>query len=67
MVNNFRLDEKDCPDELTIDTVSSWDSITHLMLIEKLENNFNIQITHNESIELFSEEDILLFLKDKVI
>tara|TARA_R110002072_G_scaffold220226_1_gene377704 strand:+ start:547 stop:774 length:228 start_codon:yes stop_codon:yes gene_type:complete len=65
MVSNFRLSDN-APDELSIDTISTWDSITHLMLIDKLEKEFNVEIAHSESIQLLSEAAILLLLEEKL-
>ena len=51
------------PDALPVgadtDSVEKWDSLGHLMLIESLEEAFDVTFGHAETIEMLSEADLL--------
>ena len=47
------------------DTVEKWDSIKHLNLILALEEEFDVQFSDDEVVEMLSVELILLTLKEK--
>jgi acyl carrier protein len=44
--------------QMTIENVSSWDSITHLELIDELEREFGIKFKPNEVINLIDYHTI---------
>lgn len=48
------------------DTVEKWDSLQHMNLILALEEEFDIQFSDDEVVEMLSVELILLTLKEKV-
>jgi acyl carrier protein len=52
----------------TIDTesVTVWDSLVHLSLIEEIEREFGISISHAEAITMLSESEIALMLARKL-
>jgi acyl carrier protein len=50
----FQLDEKDLHDDLKMNDVPRWDSLTHMNLITSLEDNFQIEFTMDEIMEMVS-------------
>ncbi len=47
------------------DTVEKWDSLKHMNLILALEEEFDVQFSDDEVVEMLSVELILLTLKEK--
>jgi acyl carrier protein len=52
----------------TIDTesVTVWDSLVHLSLIEEIEREFSISISHAEAVTMLSESEIARMLARKL-
>jgi acyl carrier protein len=50
----FGVSETDYSDQLSIDNVDNWDSITHVTLILELEDTFNVQISPEQASGLTS-------------
>jgi acyl carrier protein len=44
----FRLKEDELNDELTMDDIDNWDSLTHMDLITSIESGFEIQLTMDD-------------------
>ena len=44
----FRMDANQLKDNLTMEEISGWDSLTHMDLISSLEEQFCIQLTMDE-------------------
>jgi acyl carrier protein len=44
----FRMDTNQLADNLTMEEVSGWDSLTHMDLISSLEEEFSVQLTMDE-------------------
>ena len=46
------------------DTLEEWDSLSHINLIMSLEDEFNIQFSEEQIIEMLNVELIILTIKD---
>ena len=56
-----KIDYKSSPD-----TIESWDSLKHLNLVIALEEEFDIQFTDDNIIELINMELIMVILLEKI-
>ncbi|MGD9638328.1 MAG: acyl carrier protein [Alphaproteobacteria bacterium] len=48
----FRLKENDIKDEMSMDDIEVWDSLTHMNLIVSLEENLKIQLDMDEIVAM---------------
>ena len=55
----FEMKENDALDNLDVDSVEAWDSLGHMMLMEKLELEFNLELSHSETVSMLSEDSIV--------
>lgn len=53
-------------DEMSSDTVASWDSFANMQLITKLEENFHIQFEFDELLNIENWGDFKKIVKGKV-
>lgn len=53
-------------EEMTAHDVTNWTSLTHLIMIEKVESTFNIKLTLKELIKLKKVGDLLDLIQQKV-
>jgi len=51
--------------EMTAGDVDKWDSITHLIMISKVEEDFNVSFRLKELIKLKNVGDLITLLKEK--
>ena len=51
--------------EMTAGDVDKWDSITHLIMISKVEDVFNVSFRLKELIKLKNVGDLITLLKEK--
>ena len=51
-------------DDASPDTIESWDSLKHMNLIIALEEEFNVEFSDSETVELLSYKLISIILKD---
>lgn len=51
--------------EMTAGNVDKWDSITHLIMISKVEDVFNVSFRLKELIKLKNVGDLIALLKEK--
>ena len=51
--------------EMTAGNVDKWDSITHLIMISKVEEVFNVSFRLKELIKLKNVGDLIALLKEK--
>ena len=54
----FVVPESSLVDSLLLKDIPSWDSLTHMMLIVRLEENYQVQFTGDEIADLQSVGDI---------
>ena len=52
--------------ESSPDNIGSWDSLKHMNIVVALEEEFNIQFTDDEIIELINMKLILVIIREKV-
>lgn len=52
-------------DDFSMSTTDKWDSLTHLDLIVKLEETFNVSFTPEEIGSIESIKDVIAILNDK--
>lgn len=52
--------------ESSMDTISGWDSMSFLDLASKLESTFTVKFAPNELAQMYSVENILKILNDKL-
>lgn len=63
IINKILLVEKEkITDELTRKDIEDWDSMTHLILISELEQNFNIALSDDDIVTIDSIADIKTIL-----
>ncbi|MFW9930390.1 MAG: acyl carrier protein [Candidatus Thorarchaeota archaeon] len=60
----FQLQPQQITDNISQETLESWDSMSHLILITELEENFKIQFSDDQIISLKSVADIKKILKE---
>lgn len=53
-------------EEMTANDVSNWTSLTHLIMIEKVETTFKIKLTLKELIKLKKVGDLLDLIQQKI-
>lgn len=51
--------------EMTANDVTNWTSLTHLIMIEKVEKTFNIKLTLKELIKLKKVGDLIILIEQK--
>jgi acyl carrier protein len=54
----FVLPESSVVDSLALSDISSWDSLTHMMLIVRLEETYQMQFTGDEIADIKSVGDV---------
>jgi acyl carrier protein len=62
----FNNDQIQVTRETTAKDIAGWDSITHLDIITGMEEEFNVEITGFEVMNLNNVGDLLDLLKDKL-
>ena len=50
----FEIPMEQIKDDSSVDTIESWDSLKHMNLIVALEEEFNVQFTDDEIIEMMN-------------
>lgn len=62
----FRLDPAALNDQCSMDTLSNWDSLTHMDLVASLEEQLLIQLTLDEIMEMKTLGSIRLIVQAKL-
>ena len=52
--------------DLSPDTIESWDSLGHMNLVVALEEEFNVQFSDEEIVEMMNLQLIVEILKEKI-
>ena len=60
----FSVQISEINDESSPETIESWDSFNGLILVDELENNFNVKFSISEIIDVKSVKDIKKHLKN---
>ena len=60
----FSISESEISDESGPENVESWDSFNGLVLVDELENHFNVKFTISEIIDVKNVSDIKRHLKN---
>ena len=60
----FSIPISEISDESSPETIESWDSFNGLILVDELENNFNIKFSVSEIIDVKNVKDIKRHLND---
>jgi len=63
----FELEINDINDDFSIENCENWDSITHLTLIQSIEDEYGIELELMETLEMVSIEKIYSIIKSKLI
>jgi len=61
----FEISKKKISDDSSPDTIKSWDSLKHMNLVVALEEEFKIQLTDEEIVEMINYQLIKLIIKEK--
>ena len=64
IAKTFSISESDVSDESGPETIESWDSFNGLVLVDELENHFNVKFTISEIIDVKNVSDIKRHLKN---
>lgn len=62
----FDLKREQINDNSSPDNIEGWDSLKHMILIGAIEDEFNIQFSDEEMLELLNYELIKIVLKEKL-
>lgn len=60
----FQIPLFDLPENPDPDSIERWDSLGHLKLIARLEEEFNVEIPQDKLFFMTSEEDIFTILNE---
>ena len=60
----FQISVDEIKEELSPDTIDTWDSLKHMNLVIALEEEFDFELTDSETVEILSFKLILEVLKD---
>jgi len=60
--NVFSVPLESITDELELKTIPSWDSMTHMILITRLEEEFQVQLTGDEIADIVTVGDARRFI-----
>ena len=58
----FRIGRKK-PKKYDVENIENWDSLGHMILLEKIEKKFNLSIKSKDIGKLQSEKEIIKYLK----
>lgn len=54
LVNNFEISDEEVLNDLGMDDISAWDSLTHMSLIVAIEDEFGIELTGDDIADMTS-------------
>lgn len=63
--NIFKAKPEEITDNMSPDTIPSWDSMNYLLFISEVEKAFNIQFSVDEVMEARTLGDIKKYMKEK--
>ena len=62
----FEIPADKIGEESSPDNIESWDSLKHMNMVVALEDEFNIQFTDDELIELINMKLIMVIIREKL-
>jgi acyl carrier protein len=62
----FEIPANKIGEESSPDNIESWDSLKHMNMVVALEEEFNIQFTDDELIELINMKLIMVIIREKL-
>ena len=62
----FEIPANKIGEESSPDNIESWDSLKHMNIVVALEEEFNIQFTDDEIIELINMKLIMVIIREKL-
>lgn len=66
MATVFSCETLEIDDSSSSDTLENWDSLRHMNLIVSLEEEFNLNFTDDETMEMLNYKLIYLVISDKL-
>jgi acyl carrier protein len=66
VAETFDLAVDNLPERLDMDHIAGWDSLGHLTLITRISDDFGIEISLTEAVEMLSEDEIVSVLNRKI-
>jgi acyl carrier protein len=63
----FNLKSEQLTDDLSIDKVESWDSLTHMDLITSLEEEFGFELSMDEIMQMTNISSIHKIIQEKLV
>jgi acyl carrier protein len=66
MASIFEVEVTYIGDDASPETIESWDSLKHMNLIVALEEEFNVQFTDEEMLQMLNFQLISLILNEKL-
>lgn len=63
----FNLKAEQLTDDLSIDKVESWDSLTHMDLITSLEEEFGFELSMDEIMQMTNISSIYKIIQEKLV
>lgn len=63
IISVLQINEADFSEDLAIGEIPEWDSVNHVLLIQEIEENFNINIDVTDAIDIEDVFDIYAVLK----
>ena len=61
----FEIPVDKLPTMIDTESIATWDSLTHIALIEEIEREFGIELSQAEAVMMLSEADIIRVLAGK--
>lgn len=63
IISVLQINESDFSEDLAIGEIPEWDSVNHVLLIQEIEETFNINIDVTDAIDIEDVFDIFAVLK----
>ncbi len=63
----FRLKEEELKDELTMEDIEKWDSLTHMELVTSIEEGLEIQLSMDDIMTMRDIKTIKSIVQEKLV
>ena len=64
--DNFQMNPDDIQINMGMNDIAQWGSLTHIFLIDKIESEFNIELTPNDIEKAININQIINIIKNKI-